>query len=651
MSYECKIILDSISRGHRLTTLQVTFPRFILAEVNTHRMFCLAGDAELEFDLPAGTKDGNKRVYKMRLDEFVDKWLRGARRVGANPKKDVDLSWLVPGAFYTADEVASRLGMVSASNIHRLCRDGALLAKRAENGRTWMLASADILKWRRSSPEHTRFDMQAKLSGMRIRQLNEETGDIQWSHVVNVLESGEKEVFEVVAGDYRVAGSADHLVFTVRGWKRLGDLTEDDHVVVRRFGKKNADKLDPMRLKKIDGVWRCQWQRTVREEMRAQDPKCRRCHDRLGVEVHHLVPVYQDSSLTFERTNITLLCDSCHDEMHQQQDWQGGTYLYGAAVRVQAVVKRGFEKTYDLEIAGTYPNFLANGVVVHNSRNSASSRAIPVPKRVAQIEADPFVPVAFGQNKAGMQAGDTLDEMEMVVAEASWRGAVSDALKHAKHLVNAGVHKQWANRVIETYAWHTAVISATEWSNHDGLRCHPAASPEYQTIAKMMRDARAASTPREMGVGDWHLPYVEDEDYDRAILANPTHPLDVMKVLRKVSVGRCAAVSYERQEVKNFAKDVERYTNMRNGGHMSPLEHVARPMTPHEYSNLFRQMELIWNEEYEEWRWAGHGIGNGNEPASGEGNWLHYCGNVQGWIQDRKMVPNEHDFSKIARSM
>jgi thymidylate synthase ThyX len=38
VSYDCKILEDSISEiGKRLTTMQVTFPRFILAEVNTHR--------------------------------------------------------------------------------------------------------------------------------------------------------------------------------------------------------------------------------------------------------------------------------------------------------------------------------------------------------------------------------------------------------------------------------------------------------------------------------------------------------------------------------------------------------------------------------------------------------------------------------------
>jgi thymidylate synthase ThyX len=38
--YNCEILADSLSpQGHRLTTMKITFPRFILAEMNTHRMF------------------------------------------------------------------------------------------------------------------------------------------------------------------------------------------------------------------------------------------------------------------------------------------------------------------------------------------------------------------------------------------------------------------------------------------------------------------------------------------------------------------------------------------------------------------------------------------------------------------------------------
>ena len=40
MGFEAKVLADSVSpAGHRLTTLEATFPRFVLAEFNTHRVF------------------------------------------------------------------------------------------------------------------------------------------------------------------------------------------------------------------------------------------------------------------------------------------------------------------------------------------------------------------------------------------------------------------------------------------------------------------------------------------------------------------------------------------------------------------------------------------------------------------------------------
>ena len=40
MSFDAKVLADSQSpAGYRLTTLEATFPRFVLAEFNTHRVF------------------------------------------------------------------------------------------------------------------------------------------------------------------------------------------------------------------------------------------------------------------------------------------------------------------------------------------------------------------------------------------------------------------------------------------------------------------------------------------------------------------------------------------------------------------------------------------------------------------------------------
>lgn len=572
MTYSARVICDSIAQGVRLTTLEVTFPRIVLAEFNTHRVFCLAGDSELEFDLPKDSR-GRRRVYRMRLDDFVDKWLNGARRTGANPKTEYDTQGILPESHYSPQAIASLLGMATASNINTACRAGVLPATKTKNG--WSVRGADVLAWRQSSPAHTRFDMRSRLKSMRIRQLNEDTGDIQTSHVRDVQVSGVKPVYVVRAGDYEVAGSKDHRILTTKGWLTIGELAPGDQVLVRRFGKREDELLDPLRLKKIEGVWRSRWQRTVRELLRSASSLCRRCEQNEGVDIHHIVPVHEAPERAFEKDNITLLCPSCHLAMHEVQGWQGGTYLYGAAATVTSVEYRGEEMTYDLEIAGSYPNFLANGVVVHNSRNSASSRAIPVEKRIAAIQENPFVPEAFAANKKGMQAGDVLDRLDQEHARHVWMAACEEALKKAQALVDLGVHKQWANRILEPFSWHTVVVTSTEWENFFNLRISELAQPEIRIAAELMLEAMEDSSPldRDNSEVRYHLPYLQaDEWYD--LLANPS-PQNIERAI-KLSTARCARVSYLTHDGKYDPEaDLRLYNMLLTNRHMSPFEHVA----------------------------------------------------------------------------
>lgn len=61
MSYSCKILLDSISpTGKRITTFEITFPRIVLAEFNTHRMFS------------RNSASSRAIPFKKRIQEIVD---------------------------------------------------------------------------------------------------------------------------------------------------------------------------------------------------------------------------------------------------------------------------------------------------------------------------------------------------------------------------------------------------------------------------------------------------------------------------------------------------------------------------------------------------------------------------------------------------
>lgn len=224
----------------------------------------------------------------------------------------------------------------------------------------------------------------------------------------------------------------------------------------------------------------------------------------------------------------------------------------------------------------TFPRFILSEVNTHRmlSRNSASSRAIPVEKRIAQIEADPFIPEAFGRNQKGMQAGDVLAEGEAREARFVWECACRSAIDHARRLAGLGVHKQLANRLLEPFAWHTAVLSATDWANFFALRCHPDAQPEFRKIAEMMRDALAASKPRIVGFGAWHLPFISQDELED-LGSNFT-----WDDIKKVSAGRACRVSYlthdGRRDPREDISLAERLIAARPL-HASPLEHVATP--------------------------------------------------------------------------
>lgn len=204
------------------------------------------------------------------------------------------------------------------------------------------------------------------------------------------------------------------------------------------------------------------------------------------------------------------------------------------------------------------------------SRNSASSRAIPVHKQIQRLYDDPAIPVSWPLEKQGMQGGDELDLATAANAEQVWVDARNEAILAAENLRAKGVHKSVTNRLLEPFMWHTVVVSATAWQNFLLQRVSPLAQPEIQAPARLMLDAYEESQPKTLTAGDWHLPYVDESEvrWDRC------------DVLRKVSAARCARVSYLTQDgVRDIEKDLELYDRLVSARpmHASPLEHVARP--------------------------------------------------------------------------
>lgn len=220
-----------------------------------------------------------------------------------------------------------------------------------------------------------------------------------------------------------------------------------------------------------------------------------------------------------------------------------------------------------------YPRFIHSEFMTHRvfSRNASSSRAIPVAKMLQQVYEDPAMPVEWGKNQPGMQARENFEGEELESVEASWRLAAKLAAGAAEALMESGVHKQITNRLLEPFQWIHVVVTATEWDNFFALRDHPDAQPEIRELARAMKTAMAASTPRVLGFGEWHLPYLDDAER----LGLP------LKDQIACSVARCARVSYLRHDLT--APSVEDDKTLHDRlvlavpPHMSPTEHQATP--------------------------------------------------------------------------
>jgi thymidylate synthase ThyX len=266
-----------------------------------------------------------------------------------------------------------------------------------------------------------------------------------------------------------------------------------------------------------------------------------------------------------------------------------------------------------------YPRFIHSELMTHRvfSRNASSSRAVPVARLIEDLQRDPAVPVHWGANQKGMQAGDELHDSDRRECLRSWLYARDVAIEQAQRMLKLGLHKQVANRILEPWSHINVVVTSTSWANWYALRDHHDAMPEIEALAKAMLQCHQESEPLLVEPGCWHLPYIADSDIEDAC-ASETIDEDFIEILKKVSVARCARVSYLTHEgkISTVEEDLDLYGRLlcRSPLHASPAEHQA---TPDEHDGLNTDGEFSWVN-----------------PA--------WHGNFTGWKQLRKMLDNEY---------
>lgn len=287
-----------------------------------------------------------------------------------------------------------------------------------------------------------------------------------------------------------------------------------------------------------------------------------------------------------------------------------------------------------ISVVATFPRIVLAEVVTHRacsdawvaertttrdmSKNSASSRAIPLARMIQAVMDDPYIPERFSAAGPGMQGSGWLDGADHEAAVGRWLHARDRAVIAAMGLLNnqdfdvladkmplgffsrlnhhhssvwanswltQSVHKQDVNRLLEPWMWVTQIITATweGWSNFFALRCHKAAHPAFQRVARMIylrvRDCKEID---HLEHGQWHLPFVEREivqgfRWHGSLVATGAR----LPFALQASAARCAWLSYENHEKEAGPEAIERTYDRLFAEipvHASPVEHQATPV-------------------------------------------------------------------------
>lgn len=321
--------------------------------------------------------------------------------------------------------------------------------------------------------------------------------------------------------------------------------------------------------------------------------------------------------------------------------------LYAARVLADSISSAGVRI---VTLEATFPRPYLAEVNTHRvfSRNSASSRAIPTEKLIERVRSNPYIPETFNRRVKGMGVGVGLDALEQDEARQAWLRAAYVACDTAEELVALDVDKSRANRLLEPFMWHTAIITSTEWSNFFALRCPRGedvdiefpAQPEFQQIAILMRRAIRGSEPQQLEDDQWHLPMATMQELkDLCEFRNDPYkaPEQVQQECRTLALicsRRLARVSFDKHtDTEPADVSITKAGELAQSGHFSPMEHIARPISARDLGDD-KVMELIHAPLSAMW----YGKVETKDCWSG---------NLHGWLQFRKLFAYEDDHSKL----
>lgn len=258
--------------------------------------------------------------------------------------------------------------------------------------------------------------------------------------------------------------------------------------------------------------------------------KCVTCSSNNKLHAHHLDPVWHNLTRSKHFLNLITLCENCHKEIHNKNleilllndfnfkndlttffSRHPNNLLFNkpkpkvSPINIRLVVRYvsivsveyvGEEMTYDVSVNGPFHNFIANGIVTHNSYNEFSARYSQMPN-LHYVPTSSRVHLQSKTNKQGTSEDEssTIIVSEFLDRIQKEQQQIYDTYQWA---LDQGIAREIAriNTPVSRYSRMVASANLLNWLRFLGLRQAENAQWEIREYAKVIGSIIKEHFPR-----------------------------------------------------------------------------------------------------------------------------------------------------------
>jgi thymidylate synthase (FAD) len=511
-------------------TIEITTSRAIAAQILRHRSFsfqefCMSGDSKIYFDLPNAVSKNKRSLYKLKLKDIYRKW-SSKNAFGNDVRTRIEKMFVRVYDENTKTLSHAHIKDVFQTGVKPLFEITLSNGKKIKCTKEHKVLSQNGFV---SLEEGAGLELIGKRAVISKKDFLIGTNGIHLHQSYDWLLSQKNESIKNKSGVQGIADNGRVSYHTIRKWLKIHKLQFTKTEVAQyatiwnknKFGYKNTPhtigtilKMRASAKKGIDSnLWKggvdrrerlkiADWCQTIRaEKLIEANYECKICKSNKKLELDHIVAVYENLELAYQKENIQVLCHECHVEKHNlkgdRQKWRQaskGNLLTIDWATIKSVSYIGEEMTYDLEIDHHSHNYVADGVIVHNSQRYSK----------AQISEQVQLRLKAQTNRQSSSNILKHSQDDMFLYN-SVQHSVNVAFEVYQDLLDNGIAKECA-RMILPLATSTTLYakgSIRSWIHYLQIRCDEHTQAEHRWIAEEIKEIFKTELPNIARALDW----------------------------------------------------------------------------------------------------------------------------------------------------